>query len=142
MQVTEGLVFVQLNDGNMGNHSVIGPSRRNYGYRRHGDRFYVLEADARSMITAGQVIEAPVLPAGKETPKEEPLPIFAQQADPDALLDLFGINREKLDVLIVNQHATLEYLAGVETETLAAELSTSTKVASRIINEAKQRLAA
>lgn len=140
MKSNEGLVLVQLVDGNKGNHGIIGPSKRNYGYRSDGDRFYVEQSDAALMIAAGQIIAVENTDAPQAARQgEAPLPIFAE---PDSnLLDITGINQEKLDILRKGGHASLDYLAQADVESLSTELDTTVAVARRISNTARRIVA-
>lgn len=60
-QVTSGdIVWVQLNDGNIGDHLIIGSqTRQNYNPRRHGDVFKMLRVDAQAQPTKFIIVPDP-----------------------------------------------------------------------------------
>lgn len=73
-------VMVELIDGNVGQHPIIGGFTRNrYGYRQHGDKFLIHRSD----LTAHpgkfkEVLKATTIPAGvveEKPPTPEPQPV-------------------------------------------------------------------
>lgn len=50
VQMSAGnIIWVRLNDGNIGQHPIVGNvTRTNYGYRVHGDLFKMMASDAQA----------------------------------------------------------------------------------------------
>jgi len=79
-------VFVVYNHRNRGVHGVRGPAtKRDYGYRKSGDRFYVSVEDAEIAPFLFEVIEArneePTFPVitRQVIPPPPPVPIFQEE---------------------------------------------------------------
>ena len=67
------LVLVTLNDNNTGMHPIVGvASRQAYGYRAHGEKFYILPED--------NVPAMHVLPVVAAAPEPEVATIAEQEA--------------------------------------------------------------
>lgn len=76
------IVWVRLNDGNMGQHPIVGNvTRTNYNYRSHGDLFKMILSDAQAVPHKYIVVPDPnVIPAQMavaETLTPEPVAIAA-----------------------------------------------------------------
>ena len=74
----QSVVWVRLNDGNLGQHPIVGNvTRTQYGYRSHGDLFKMIQSDVVAAPHKYVVVpnpEATVAPKS-ETPAPEPQPL-------------------------------------------------------------------
>ena len=77
------IVWVRLHDGNQGDHPIIGHvTRQQYGYRKHGDVFKMMQPDVQAAPHKFiQVPDPATIPtqiiAPEPTPAPEPQPSVA-----------------------------------------------------------------
>lgn len=93
----DGLMAVQLNDGNMGIHRFVGPNTKtDYGYRSHGDQFLIAPADYEARKDVLLVIEQP---EAKKPAKEEAKPKAEEELAAKPLAEVEGISAAALKSL-------------------------------------------
>lgn len=86
MVTAENVVWVRLSDGNMGDHRIIGhATRTDYGYRKDGDLFKMVQADIRAqphkytVVPDPNVTPASIAIADQSTEAAEPAPVDVAQ---------------------------------------------------------------
>lgn len=131
MAAEEGMILVQLDDHNAAKHSVYGPATKQYyGYRKHGDQFYVWSKDAALLEHSGTVRRVETPPAA---------PPAAQPAVPpadDDLATLWGVDATRADRLREAGLTTFAAVGATDVQTLTDLLEVSESIAKRIRAEA------
>lgn len=86
MVTAENVVWVRLSDGNQGDHRIIGhATRTDYGYRKDGDLFKMVQADIRAqphkytVVPDPNVTPASIAIADQSTEAAEPAPVDVAQ---------------------------------------------------------------
>lgn len=133
-------VLVQLTDGNIGKHSVIGSvTKQYYGRRRDGDKFFMMSQDAAGLIASNQVVVV-------ESDTKKPEPVKDEQpvqdepvVSMDDLTVLRGINTSNIGVLLDANIETFAALVELGAEGLVS-LGFKERTADAIIAGAKERL--
>jgi len=131
------LVKVELADGNHGGHpiSVQGTS---YGYRKHGDVFYVQEHHARidtrlRILSEKEAEPERVLDAPKE--KDEPAQDELPQYSP-SLEDVRGLNENRIQLLREVGISDTMSLLSMPAKKLMTVIKCTERAASNILNAA------
>lgn len=132
----EGMVLVQLDDRNLAMHSVYGPvTKQYYGYRKHGDQFYVWNKDAVAFERSGEALRlAEPLPESPPAP-----PVESPTADTSAAADLtalWGVDEPRADKLRDAGLTTFAAVSAADVQQLVDLLEVSETVAKRIKAEA------
>lgn len=77
------IIWVRLNDGNLGDHKIVGNvTKTDYGYRKHGDLFKMMGSDAAAaphrftVTTDPNAVPVSVGVAATPTSAEPPKPIM------------------------------------------------------------------
>lgn len=137
----DDMVIIILNDGNIGDHSIVGMvSKTFYGYRKHGEEFLMRRSDIAMQpslfIIQSEVIEVQSVLAetiAAALPKEPPPPPAVPAFD---LTSLWGVNIERAQKLQEMGIRTLDGFLNAPSVILN-EIFPVERIRERVLKEAK-----